>query len=148
MIRFASILIAGAMIAHAIAAPDPFARSIRIGLDGPDTDACPSVGRVTGTNPRGDHFLNVRGGPSIKAAIRDRLKHDASLIVCDGTKDGKWLGVIYGENDILGVEHGDASEEKPDRDCHISSPVKRPRAYPGPCKSGWVSSKFVEIVAG
>jgi hypothetical protein len=140
-----AVSIAAPVVARAVA--DPLAKPIRIGLSGPDLDACPAVGRVTGTNPRGDHFLSVRRGPSVKATVRARLKPDASLIVCDATPDRKWLGVIYTDIDVLGGGDVD-SPAGGDVDCGISSPIQRPRAYTGPCKSGWVSARFVEIIAG
>jgi hypothetical protein len=134
-----------ALALGAAAVPD---RPIRIGSAGADLDACPSVGQVSGTNPRGDHFLNVRSAPSTSARVLHRLKPDATVIICETSADGKWFGVIYADMAILGVSEEDALDAGPGADCGISSPVAKPRAYRGPCKSGWVSARFVTIIAG
>jgi hypothetical protein len=33
-------------------------------------------------------------------------------------------------------------------DCGVGEPIAAPRGYTGPCKSGWVSSAFVQARAG
>ncbi|MFM9976504.1 MAG: hypothetical protein ACKVOP_00455 [Sphingomonadaceae bacterium] len=125
-------------------APKP----IRIGVAGPELDTCPSSGRVTGTNPRGDHFLNVRAAPDVHAKVLHRLKPTGSVTICDRSPDGKWLGVIYGDIDILGLREEDVLDAGDGGDCYDNTPLKRPQIYRGPCKSGWVSARFVEIIAG
>ncbi len=97
-----------------------------------DYDACGGVGRVTGLNPRGDNFLAVRGGPGTKYAMIDRLYTNDLVYVCDGHSG--WLGIIY---------PGDGRT-----DCGVGSPVPRRMPYRGPCYSGWVFERYIEIVAG
>jgi len=127
----AALAALAAAAAHA-AAPD---RPVRIGLAGPDLDACLSVGEVTGLNPRGDNFLAVRAAPSTGAPMLARLRKGHRVQVCEEAAGG-WLGIVY-DRDPGG-----------ERDCGTGSPVPRPRAYRGPCASGWVSARYVTIIAG
>jgi hypothetical protein len=107
----------------------------RIGLAGDDLDACLSVGKVTGLNPRGDNFLTVRAEPNAQARAKDRLGPGRWVWLCD--EAGEWLGVVYSSDPT----------EKPG-DCGVGTPADRVRPYDGPCRSGWVHSRFVEVVAG
>ena len=107
----------------------------RIGLAGGDLDACLSVGEVTGLNPRGDNFLTVRAEPKAGAREKDRLGPGRWVWLCD--EAGEWLGVVYGSD----------PEDKP-ADCGVGTPSDRVRAYAGPCRSGWVHSRYVEVIAG
>lgn len=97
------------------------------------SDACPSLGRVVGLDPKGDGFLSVREGPAPKERERDRLRSGASVTICD--ERGPWLGVVYSPN------AGSV-------DCGVSSPRSARVPYDGPCRSGWVHGRFIEIVAG
>jgi hypothetical protein len=107
----------------------------RIGLAGDDLDACLSVGEVTALNPRGDNFLTVRAEPRATARAKDRLGPGRWVWLCD--EAGEWLGVVYSAN----------PGEKPG-DCGVGMPAARVRPYDGPCRSGWVHSHYVEVVAG
>jgi hypothetical protein len=107
----------------------------RIGVAGDDLDACLRVGEVTGLNPRGDNYLTVRAGPSARARTKDRLGPGRWLWLCD--EAGEWLGVVYGAN----------PSERPG-DCGVGTPAARVRPYDGPCRWGWVHSRYVEVVAG
>ena len=132
--RLVALLAAIGMTASAFAAP-PLNRPVRIGLAGADLDACLSLGEVTGLNPRGDNFLAVRAAPSAGARMVARLRKGHRVQVCEEAA-GSWLGIVY-DSDPLG-----------ERGCGTGSPVPRPRAYRGPCASGWVSARYVTIVAG
>jgi hypothetical protein len=124
-----AIAILGAT-ATAAAAQSP----VLIGRDGPEADACAVIGTVTGLNRRGDNYLSVRASPSVRAAERDRLRRGQQLYVCSASADENWLGVVY-RRGALG-------------DCGVTSPVRRPRPYGGPCRWGWVSSRYVDVNAG
>ena len=124
-----------ALIAAAAAAPPP-ERAVRVGLDGDDLDACLSDGEVTGLNPRGDNFLAVRAAPDASARLRHRLGPRHRVHVCEETPNGAWLGIVYSPPGAA------------PRDCGVGSPVDSARAYRGPCASGWVSARYVTIVAG
>ena len=45
-----------------------------------------------------------------------------------------WAGIVYGPRASTG--------------CNVESPIPRVRAYRGPCRSGWVSSRYVTPIAG
>ncbi|WP_244462650.1 integron [Methyloceanibacter caenitepidi] len=96
-----------------------------------DYDACGSQGVVRGLDPNGDGFLAVRGGPSSKYGMLDKIYNGMIVNLCD--QRGSWLGVVY-------------SHET--RDCGVGTPWPRRQAYSGPCRSGWVYKKFVTDYAG
>lgn len=130
--RLVALLAAIGVTALAFAAPTD--HPVRIGLAGSDLDACLSLGEVSGLNPRGDNFLAVRAAPSTNARMLERLRKGHRVEVCE--KTGGWLGIVYD------------ADPNGQRDCGTGSPVPRPRAYRGPCLSGWVASRYVTIVAG
>lgn len=99
-----------------------------------ELDACMSIGAVSGLNPKGDGFLAVRSGPAGHYKLLDKLKEGQRVFLCSSSEDELWQGIVY------------ASDAKVD--CGVSSPVKSARAYKGPCKSGWVSTKWIKVIAG
>lgn len=96
-------------------------------------DACNSVGRVTWLNPKGDNFLSVRSGPGGKYTEISRLASGTDIFICN--ERSPWLGVIY-PPDITTV------------DCGTDAYVGEAKPYTGPCRSGWIHQKFVEVIAG
>ena len=116
------------------AAPAPADQPVMIGGT-EDLDACPSNAQVTGLKARGDNFLSVRSRPATTGRELDRLGPNQLVWACDETADGNWTGVIYGP-------------PGQDIDCGVASPIARRKAYRGPCRSGWVASRFLVIVAG
>ncbi|MBD60054.1 MAG: hypothetical protein CL808_08045 [Citromicrobium sp.] len=111
----------------------PIPMPIKIGTNGSDMDSCASYGEVSGLDPEGDNYLSVRDAPSTEVKERDRLDAGQGVHVC--AESNGWYGVVYDKADAA-------------RDCGTDSPVPTPRNYTGPCAQGWVSSKFVTIVAG
>ncbi|RYE01642.1 MAG: integron [Sphingomonadales bacterium] len=127
-----------ALLAFAVigtSAPQTAPRAVQVG-GMPDLDACLSVGQVVRLNPKGDNFLSVRAAPSAQAAQIDKLRPKAEMFVCDEAAGGEWLGVVY--------EPGGTISPR----CDVGSPIPRKQKYRGPCASGWVSAKFIEIIAG
>jgi hypothetical protein len=94
-------------------------------------DACPTLAQVTNLSEGKDEFLAVKAAPHLKATRLDKLHRGQSLWICQEKKD--WYGVVYstGQN----------------QNCGVTQAVKTKKVYDGPCKSGWVSKKFVELVA-
>jgi hypothetical protein len=132
--RAAAVFALLAAIAAAPAAtPD---RPVRIGLAGDDLDACLSAGIVANLDPRGDNFLAVRAAPSTRARMLFRLEPRHPVHICEEAGGGQWLGVVV------------PVARRTRLDCRVGSPVPRPQAYPGPCRSGWVAARYVTIIAG
>jgi len=98
----------------------------------PGADACGGWGKVKGLNPAGDGFLAVRSGPGVRNAMIDKIHNGQQIWFCD--QKGSWIGIVY-------------SQSK-NTDCQVSSPIMPRKRYAGPCKSGWVHEKYVELTAG
>ncbi|RHW19012.1 hypothetical protein D1610_02455 [Sphingomonas gilva] len=109
---------------------DPGAQPVRIGEGGPRFNACLGTGRVVNTKA-----LDVRAAPFGEAEKVDALAADMRVAICSRSLDQRWLGVVY------------PPPGQPDLDCGVSGPVERAQGYEGPCRSGWISSAFVRLVA-
>ncbi|WP_420138006.1 hypothetical protein [Sphingomonas sp.] len=95
----------------------------------PEQDACSDFVVVSGLDPKGDNYLSVQSGPGGKPYRQlDRVHADQRLLVCE--EKGMWLGVVYAKGN-----DGDG--------CGVSSPRAQRAVYRGPCRSGWVSKKYV-----
>ena len=118
-------------------APPPFEgafgekRNVRVGLSGPELDACAGYGVVTGVPEDGQPVL---AAPSRDASEIDRLANERGVAICEMA--GGWIGVVYPQ---------DAESEV---DCETGSPVESEQDYSGPCRSGWIRDGAVEFVAG
>ena len=120
-----AVLLAGAAIAQ------PGSRPVRYGLNGPELDGCTPYSEIRGLNPRGDNFVSVRAAPTVRARELDRLG-PGRVWICEEVSG--WAGIVYGPRGSTG--------------CNVESPLPRVRAYRGPCRSGWVSSRYVTPIAG
>jgi hypothetical protein len=60
----------------------------------------------------------------------DRLYNGNAVHIC--STRGSWTAVVHGDG----------------RDCGVSSPWPKRLAYTGPCKYGWISSRYVTVTAG
>ncbi|KQS03515.1 hypothetical protein ASG11_03950 [Sphingomonas sp. Leaf357] len=113
----------------------PGTRPVRIGEGGPAFAACANVARVVNISAEGETYLPVRAAPFLEASEVLRLPNDSRLLVCTRSIDQRWQGVVV------------PPASAPDTDCGVGAPVASPRAYAGPCVSGWVASAFVRAVA-
>jgi len=116
---------------------DPSAKPVRIGEGGPRFDACQSVGEV-GRHVSGS--LPVLSAPFDAAEKIDSLSPGQIVHICTRSIDQQWFGIVYDKP-------SDPANSTP-VDCGVSSPVRAKRNYDGPCKSGWVESTYVVLVAG
>ena len=107
------------------------ARTVLIGLDGPETDACSGLGRIAGA----DSVQIVRAGPDDRAAQVSELDRRSFVWLCEAA--GEWQGIVYPEGEFQDIA-----------DCRVGSPVAEPRSYDGPCRSGWVRARNIELMAG
>jgi hypothetical protein len=130
-----SALRAAALLLLVGAAPATSPRPVMVGGAGPDLDACLSTGEVTGLNPGGDNFLAVRAAPSASAPMLARLGPRHPVWICDEAAGG-WAGILYQPN------------PRGELECGVGSPVPRVQPYRGPCRSGWVASRYITVVAG
>ncbi|MCJ2099466.1 hypothetical protein [Methylobacterium sp. E-046] len=95
-------------------------------------DACVGGGYVVGLDPRGDGFLSVRSGPGGKPfAELDRLYNGNEVVICE--ERGAWMGVVYGPRSM---------------DCNTGTPWPIRMPYTGPCKAGWIHSRYVKVTVG
>jgi len=117
---------------------DPSAKPVRIGEGGPRFDACQSVGEV-GRHVSGS--LPVLSAPFDRAEKIDSLPAGQTIHICTRSIDQQWLGIVYDQP-------SDPAATGTPVDCGVSSPVRAKRNYDGPCKSGWVESTYVVLVAG
>jgi hypothetical protein len=102
------------------AAAGPLA--VTIGGDAVEA-ACPAQASVW---LRGNSTLAVRAGPGTGFDRVDRLGNGTRVFVCDRAGDAGWVGIVYGA-----------------ADCGLAAPITPPRAYQGPCRSGWVRSSYL-----
>ena len=109
--------------------------AVRIGEFGPSFKACAAEG--TTRNVAAGETLPVRAAPFDNSAQAGSIAARGRFFVCSRSLDQKWLGIVY----------DDQSAGLTTR-CGVSDPVGSPRVYEGPCRSGWVSSAFVKLVAG
>lgn len=121
---------------------NPGERPVRIGEGGPRFDACQAVGRVAGLRSA---ELGVLIAPFDSAERKDSLSEGQLVYICTRSHDQQWLGIVY--DDAAAPAEGEEGAAGP-TDCGVSSPVRSKRDYDGPCKSGWVESTFVKLVAG
>ncbi len=119
------------------------ARPVTIGEDGPRLDACGALGQVTRVGPKG---LALRTAPFEDARETARLAEGDRAYICTRSLDQKWLGVVLPPPAL--AEKGAANASGPAMDCGVTSPVDRKQPYDGPCRSGWVSSAAIRLIAG
>ncbi|QWP74664.1 hypothetical protein J5226_13275 [Lysobacter sp. K5869] len=132
--KFVAMVVCGALLPAALAGAAP-PRAVPVEVGGSEEwDACGSMGQVRGLKADGDGFLAVRAGPGADYPMLDKLGNGRSVYLC-GSR-GRWTAVVY-------VDAGaDASV------CGVSSAIAKARVYRGPCKSGWVNTAWIEVVAG
>lgn len=110
------------------------AAPVRIGEYGPSFDACATIGTTRHVEAGG--ALPVRAAPFETGAQIGTIRPGGRFFVCSRSLDQKWFGIVYDE----------ASGPAPS--CGVSDPVTVRRAYDGPCRSGWVATPFVKLIAG
>ena len=132
------LLFAALALAHPLAdgpATTVADRAVMTGLDGADLDACGGVGRINAFGLREDEGRPLRAAPDGNAAKAGEVAGGALVWLCEG--DGDWQGIVYPADDLQ--ELGD---------CRVSSPLPAPEPYAGPCRSGWVEARHIQLIAG
>lgn len=110
------------------------ARPVRIGELGPNFAACSAAG--TTRNLKSGEALPVRSAPFENAAESGSVPALARFFICTRSHDQKWFGIVHDEDGSLAER------------CGVAEPTTRRRDYDGPCRSGWVQSAFVKVIAG
>jgi hypothetical protein len=110
------------------------ARPVRIGELGPNFAACSAAGTTRNLKP--GEALPVRWAPFDNARESGSVPARARFFICARSLDQKWFGIVYDEDGSLAER------------CGVAEPVTRRRDYDGPCRSGWVQSAFVKVIAG
>ena len=112
------------------------ARPVLIGKDGPDMDACGTVSIVASALGEGNATAPVHAAPDAKSEQTGTLAAGHMVVVCDGSDDGAWQGIVY---DL---------QQSYNPDCGTGSPVAEEKPYPGTCASGWMKADRLEMLAG
>lgn len=112
----------------------PDAVPVRIGELGPNFAACSAAG--TSRHVEAGEGLQVRASPFETAGTSGSIPAGARFFVCTRSHDQRRFGVVYEEAGTLSPV------------CGVSRPINARRNYEGPCRSGWVSSAFVKVIAG
>lgn len=112
----------------------PGAVPVRVGELGPNFAACGTAG--TTRQLGAGESLPVRVAPYDMAAERGKVAAGSQFFICTRSHDQRWMGIVYDESGTLAPA------------CAVSSPITSRRDYAGPCRSGWVSSAFVKLIAG
>lgn len=111
-------------------------------LDGEKIAPGGAVGHVINLKKGGDGYVSVRAAPTTKASERDRLTLGTHVILVaepDGNRKTPFTSIIYDPDNREGALM--------DRCGLPEGPPYFEGLYTGPCKSGWVSSRFVEVLA-
>lgn len=112
----------------------PTSRPVRIGELGANFRACGAAG--TPRSLKAGEALPVRSAPFEYAGETGSVASAAHFFICTRSHDQKWFGIVFDESGTLAER------------CGVSEPVTRRRDYDGPCRSGWVQSAFVKVIAG
>jgi hypothetical protein len=112
----------------------PESRPVRVGEHGANFRACSAAGTTRGL--KAGEALPVRSAPFENAEETGGVASGGRFFICGRSLDQKWFGIVYDESGALAER------------CGVSEPVARRRDYEGPCRSGWVQSAFVKLIAG
>jgi hypothetical protein len=104
---------------------------VRVGEGGAAFQAC----QAAGTPRSADAALPVRTGPFDSAPAAGAIPAGAQFFVCSRSIDQRWMGIVFDPAGTLSAA------------CGVSAPVPARADYAGPCRSGWVQSAGVRLVA-
>lgn len=109
--------------------------TVQVGKNGPEFDACASYGKVAIKDGGAKAMARIKPNPSAQSRTVDTLSQNDPFFMCDVAGDGgEWTGIIYSKDIEI--------------DCGAGSPVPAQHDYTGPCRSGWISTKNVQLIAG
>ena len=100
-----------------------------------ELNACTSIGH-------GKAVLIVRAAPSLSARAVASLAKIHLIWICEQRDNAKWYGIVYGP---AAASHSKTGLPPA---CGVNDSIAKPKAYRGPCKSGWVPADAVKTIAG
>lgn len=112
------------------------ATPVRVGEAGQSFAACQGAGTTRNLDAAAGAALPVRAAPFDTAATTGRIAAETRFFVCTRSIDQRWLGIVYEDGGTLSPA------------CGVSAPAPGRGNYAGPCRSGWVASASVRLVAG
>ncbi len=107
---------------------------VRVGELGSNFPACNAVGATR--RVAAGAGLPVRNAPFDGAEQVGEVAPGARFFVCTTSHDQRWSGIVW-----------DEASGMLEARCGVSAPLPRRQDYAGPCRSGWVQSAFVRLVA-
>jgi len=116
-------------------APDP--RPVRTGLAGTGADACGGYGEIRqggGESKGEDMRVQVRHSPNPEGREIDLLKPATPVSICES--EGEWLGIVF------------AGPDQTLSECETGAAIAQAQDYAGPCRSGWIERRLVDLMAG
>ena len=131
----AAVLVLMALPSQALAKPVSLANlPVTVGAQA-ELNACTSIGH-------GKAALIVRAAPSSSARPVATLAKKHLIWICETRANAKWYGIVYGPAALSQSKTGLPPS------CGVDGPIAKPKAYRGPCKSGWLPRDSVEMIAG
>jgi hypothetical protein len=112
----------------------PESQPVRIGELGANFEACGAAG--TTRNLKAGEALPVR---SRRSTMRRRPAASPQARASSSARAASTRN---------GSESSSTKAARSPKRCGVSEPVTRRRDYDGPCRSGWVQSAFVKVIAG
>ena len=112
--------------------PDPV--PVRVGELGQNFAACSAAGTTRHLDAGAS--LPVRASPFDNAGQTGAVPASARFFVCSRSIDQKWFGIVYDQGGALASR------------CGVTEPADKRHDYAGPCRSGWVQSAYVKLIAG
>lgn len=94
-------------------------------------DACLTLGAIV--SPHSINEMSVYSKPNSDSVVIERLASGTHIMICDNSGDD-WSGIIFTGSNFPS--------------CNLTSPIKTRQPYQGECKSGWVKSIAIEVLAG
>lgn len=125
------VLLACLVAAPVLAQPRYSGGNEPVTLSASETDPC-SLGVIVELAP--ETTISVYPGASEELEPVDELAEATPVWICETSNDEQMVGIVYGAYQ--------------DQDCEVSSPVAEDTDYFGPCDTGWVMARDVELLAG
>ena len=126
-------------------AAKPVARSVpvpvMVGAEA-ELNACTSIGRAVGPKRARAGLAAVRASPAATAPVIARLAPGFLVWICEQKNGADHYGIVFGA-----ASRSRGADGLPPA-CGVNAPIAQPKAYRGPCRSGWIRTADIEAIAG